>query len=71
MSIPNFSVYILISFLLIKEECMKCKRKESLIVRINFEIFLPNLFANLPQIGKNNFRKALFQFAKYKFHKIS
>ena len=41
-------------------------RKEGnwLLQKLTFETFSPNLFSNLPQICKNNFRKALFQFTK-------
>ena len=71
MSSPNFNLDMLISFMLIKKECMKCeKRLLRLLRKLIFETFLPNLFSNLPPICKNNFRKALFQFAKLNSAKL-
>ena len=71
MSSPNFNLDMLISFMLIKKECMKCeKRLLRLLRKLIFETFLPNLFSNLPPIRKNNFRKALFQFAKINSAKL-
>ena len=46
------------------------KKINSLLQKLNFETFLPNLFLNLPPVRKNNFRKALFQLAKIYSEKL-
>ena len=54
-----------------KEKSVRYVKKGNWLLRkLIFETFLPNLFSNLPPIRKNNFRKALFQFAKINSAKL-
>ena len=56
--------------MLIKKSVWNVKKINSLLQKLNFETFLPNLFLNLPPVRKNNFRKALFQLAKIYSEKL-
>ena len=53
-----------------KKSVWNVKKSNWLLRKLIFELFLPNLFSNLPPIRKNNFHKALLQFAKINSTKL-
>ena len=71
MSSPNFSLDMLISFMLInKKRVWNVKKGNWFLQKLIFETFWPGLFSNLPPIRKNNLCKALFQFSKINSAKL-